>query len=722
MKLNNRPEAEVIADLVTLTAEPGFVHAIAQICLFDNTVFYSKQLEPIDMSKLFNHDRLIRTEVTTLIGLMVRQPLDLTQPSDDKLNAYVTRTYELMEELHHSLFSPMHATLHDSVLAGTGTHEIWQGKVMREPIFYGPESAYSFQYRDLLPEKYRGDDEWLIKNKAFSIDQAQAIAHAICLLMDEKSTQMFAQAKAAGSFPKSWLPAFEFSPDEIAYKCGIEISIIQAFLETFTFSGDNSQFKDIGDFNYVAATPLLPTGQGTVLLFQHYAIYEALYESPFYWMWNDDDYRATAMEHRGAFTEQYSAKRLAMVFGNTNVKKNVNLYQGKDRVGEVDVLVVFGDRIIIVQAKSKKLTLEARKGNDGQLKKDFAAAIQKSYDQGWECANAIIHGNCHLEDEEGAEINLPYTITEVYIFNVVAEHYPALAFQVHEYLKYQATNTILPPLVMDVFLLDTMTEMLCTPLRLLSYIRMRLAVIEQVSLSHELTALAFHLRRNLWLDPKYGMVILEDSIATDLDTAMMVRRDGRVGARTPAGILTRMAGTLYERLISQIEKSASPAALELGFSLLSMNEDSSRHVHRGLHAIMRKAQYDGKRHDFTISNTNYGICFHCNPKLTHEALETLEHHCEKRKYVQHAKIWFGISVDPECNVQFAVSLKYPWSPSKDMDFLTKNMSIGEQATTALAKLEKVVRPKKTGRNDPCPCGSGRKFKKCCLSATSDSSS
>ena len=22
--------------------------------------------------------------------------------------------------------------------------------------------------------------------------------------------------------------------------------------------------------------------------------------------------------------------------------------------------------------------------------------------------------------------------------------------------------------------------------------------------------------------------------------------------------------------------------------------------------------------------------------------------------------------------------------------------------------------KKTGRNDPCPCGSGKKFKKCCL--------
>ncbi|MBQ8412376.1 MAG: SEC-C domain-containing protein, partial [Lachnospiraceae bacterium] len=25
----------------------------------------------------------------------------------------------------------------------------------------------------------------------------------------------------------------------------------------------------------------------------------------------------------------------------------------------------------------------------------------------------------------------------------------------------------------------------------------------------------------------------------------------------------------------------------------------------------------------------------------------------------------------------------------------------------------VIKPPKVGRNDPCPCGSGKKFKKCC---------
>jgi len=41
----------------------------------------------------------------------------------------------------------------------------------------------------------------------------------------------------------------------------------------------------------------------------------------------------------------------------------------------------------------------------------------------------------------------------------------------------------------------------------------------------------------------------------------------------------------------------------------------------------------------------------------------------------------------------------------------------EERRKELYKIEKssktVVKPPKVGRNDPCPCGSGKKFKKCC---------
>ncbi|ARQ09125.1 hypothetical protein NXC12_CH01046 [Rhizobium etli] len=54
---------------------------------------------------------------------------------------------------------------------------------------------------------------------------------------------------------------------------------------------------------------------------------------------------------------------------------------------------------------------------------------------------------------------------------IVTDHYPALAFQARQLLKYKTTEQIFTPLVIDVFALDAITEMLEMPLRLLSYQR-----------------------------------------------------------------------------------------------------------------------------------------------------------------------------------------------------------------------------------------------------------
>jgi preprotein translocase subunit SecA len=36
-----------------------------------------------------------------------------------------------------------------------------------------------------------------------------------------------------------------------------------------------------------------------------------------------------------------------------------------------------------------------------------------------------------------------------------------------------------------------------------------------------------------------------------------------------------------------------------------------------------------------------------------------------------------------------------------------------EATEAIAKARPVRAGPKVGRNDPCPCGSGKKYKQCC---------
>lgn len=657
MLQNIRTETEIFAELAALTVLPGYAHVIAEICYRDQSVHYSKELKASDMECIFRNNRLIRTEITTLIGLMVRQQLDLTELSENDLAMYVAKTDSLMNELHGALCLPMYSN--DPSSKGDS---FWQGNLMREPIFYGGESAYPFQYRDLLCEKYRADDVWLTQKMGFSISQAKIIAQAICGLMDVKSNTM--KPQRMGKTLQSWLPANEFSLCEIAEYSELDINVVSAFINALTLKSDNEKFTSLGSFNEAAAAPLIPTGRETFLLFQHYDIYEALYESPFFWMMKDKPYNRVAPVNRGAFTEQYSAKRLAAVFGSESVHTNVKLYKRreKDESGEVDVLVVFGDRIIIIQAKSKKLTLEARKGNDSKLEEDFAKAIQESYNQGWACANHILAG-CRLVNDQRQELQLPKTIKEVYIFNVVSEHYPALAFQARKYLEYKTTNVIRAPFVMDVFLLDVMAEMLDSPLKFLNYIRTRLGCIEKVSVSHELVVLGAYLSGSLYNNGVF--TVLDDSCKVHLDTAMLVRRDGLNGEHTPPGILTQIRGDLYEQLIAELEdfSASESAATELGFLLSSLPKSACEELNKVLVDITTKTSNTGTPCDifFLLKYANSGICLRCNPSDNKDAEEKLKFDCMIRKYRERVQTWFGVSLNPLGEIQFVVMQDYSWA-------------------------------------------------------------
>jgi preprotein translocase subunit SecA len=51
---------------------------------------------------------------------------------------------------------------------------------------------------------------------------------------------------------------------------------------------------------------------------------------------------------------------------------------------------------------------------------------------------------------------------------------------------------------------------------------------------------------------------------------------------------------------------------------------------------------------------------------------------------------------------------------------TQTIKVARQNNIAPTEKQKPVRAgKKVGRNDPCPCGSGKKYKKCCGFSSSE---
>jgi SEC-C motif/Nuclease-related domain len=712
-----REEKDIFSDLANLCVSAGFAHVIASYCLRDHTVGYADEITPADYIHMFSMEGLIRTEISTLIGLMLRKDIDYSLPTPEVIDDLMKKTDSLLKELHESMLAPIIAEFNSSKIEQVDFNPFSRGAALREPIFYGGESAYYFQYRDFSLKKYIKDNNWLLTNKGFSIQDAKTVISSISEIQNRK---ILGHLKGLnGKEPQHWtiLPGYVFSTEEVVSQSSVEKSTVAKILQAFApLEGmRNEKFNALNDFNITNAYPLIDIGNQEYLLFQYYSLVEALYETPFYWMSSDKAYVNEAMSNRGEFTEEFSFERLELVFGKHRVFKNINIIDSKKKkAGEIDVLVIFANRAIVLQAKSKRLTLESRKGNDNSIKDDFKKGIQNSYDQGLSCSKLLSDLNYKLVDSWDNEINIPRQYKEIYIFCIVSDHYPALSFQARQFLKYEQTENILPPFVMDVFLLDAMTEFLQSPLRFLSYVNRRTLYSEKIHAFHELTVLSYHLKQNLWVEDKYDLVQLCDDISADLDLAMMVRREEIPGDPTPDGILTRFKDTTIDNIIQKIEERENATTIDFGFMLLTLDEETVVEVSEGINHIARMAQKDKKHHDLTIGigTASTGLTIHCNNDPLNFAKNRLKRHCEQRKYKQKADNWFGICVEPnDISIRFGLEMDYQWIKSGEMEKITKELP-NEQRKIDLRTKGRSSR--KIGRNEPCPCGSGKKYKKCCL--------
>ena len=666
----NRSENQIFKELSRICTSKGYAHVIAFFCFRDNTIRYSEELTGEDLSQFFSSERLLRNEISALTGLMVKGAIDYSLPDPTEIQKMIDDTESILHELHLAIAKPFSKELEKKISTGSTDNPFKKGSLMREPILYSGESAHLFQYRDFAPLKYRKDNRWLKKNMGFGIKEAHKIVSTIFEIQNRKITEGLNQIRE--NPPESWtyLPMFKFTIDEVIKKTGYSSKVVLRVLNKFTFSEEskNESFKNISDFNKISATPILKVEKKEYLLFQPYSLFEALYESPFYWMLYDENYKDTSSKNRGDFTEEFTKECLSKVFGDNRVFKSVEIIDSKKKnVGEIDVLAIYGDRAIVVQAKSKKLTIEARKGNETNLNSDFKKAIQESYNQGYDCSKFLQNADYQLQvDDKILEINRD--LKEIYIFCVVSDHFPALTTLAFHNLKFEKSEKIPSPFVMDIFHLDVMTEILNSPLYFMSYIKRRVDYAEKIHVTNEGVILAYHLKNNLWIEGKTNLMHITDDWSAELDVAMLARRESLPGKKIPDGILSKYRDTHFENLINQLSRNYHPAAIELGMFLLQLGEGTVMKMNEWLEMIKIRCLKDGLNHDFSIAAGNSGISVHCNKEKLNQFVPRLNAHVLGRKYLTKSDQWFGVCVAPdELKFKYVIEFNEPWHQDKKMD-------------------------------------------------------
>ena len=145
---------------------------------------------------------------------------------------------------------------------------------------------------------------------------------------------------------------------------------------------------------------------------------------------------------------------LASVFGGDRVFRGVKVKRGKNEVTDIDVLAISGNKAVIAQCKSKKLTLEARRGDGKVLRRDFIKAVQDAYDQAIKGKRALTESGYELIDENGEPIRMQVEVDDVYILCISGDHYPAAITQARAYLN---RDDDVHPILLSIFDLDIIT-------------------------------------------------------------------------------------------------------------------------------------------------------------------------------------------------------------------------------------------------------------------------
>ena len=698
-------EEQLFSELEALCTSPGYIHALAYLCVQDRLVSGGQDsVTPNDISH--QKSGLLGNEINLLIALMCRKPID-TYLFLENIKKHCTETRKLLGKLCSELNDSRSAVLSENI-------EQWYSRkpTIRCSAFYSCDSAYGFQYKDFSVERYKKDNDWLIKNKGLAIEQAQKVVAAI-------GNNLIGKFNVIDPL-ETPLEYFTFTIDDLCRQIAdIDKKTITAVIDAFTLPKDNSDirsFSKLDDFNPVKAFPILKVHEKeqTFVSFDPNTLAQALYENPPFWFREDPTYKAIAENNRGCFTEDFSTERLSKVFGAESIFKNVDIYHSEkpnNKEGEIDVLVTFADRAVIIQAKSKTLTLKARQGDSEALKNDFKKTVEDAYKQGVECGG-FLRGKSYKLFVNDKEIPLNQTFKKIYLFCVIADDYPSLAFQ--SFISLDTANhkdeVIQKPFIMDVFLLDVMAEMLESPLHFLNYVDLRVGYDKKILANHELNILAHHLKQNLWIDD-YDYYVIDDRACSKLDLAMLTRREKSYQETstidTPPGILTLYKDTFFGRLIRGIEKEKKPEIIDLGFTLLRFGSETIEKINNVVSRLCASYRQSGKVACETIfySEISLGITFDCCSKETHEP-KSLEVICYKRKYENKAGKWFGIVIDAKGEDSvYILGLTHKWKQSDKME-------------RSLREIKKMQRPStkkvKIGRNSLCPCESGKKYKKCCL--------
>ncbi len=657
-----REVSEIFDDLRSLAQSDGALHSISSIFYRDWVITVDMKEGKVvdDAEHRWSTTKLNNNEMLLLLGLTVQSSTEKTFSVLPDNDDFSERADHLLREFHDRLMLEAFSHI-DFSAAKFAEGPDTLSALAREAIYYGADSFYLHQYEQFSRHRYRQDGDWLLGNVGLSIRPMLEIARFI---VDRINLQLTATMTLHGEkHPVSFgdqTDSLLVSKSELVKRFGKKA---EAFISKFStpILSANLQFTNPFDVNQVSLAPLIDMGD-VLYVPNQYRLFETIYESPFYWMMDDPQYINTAAIHRGEFLEKTTAHLLRSVFGTDHVFENVTIHRNRKEIaGEADVLVVYGEFVIIVQAKSKRIRLDARAGDIDALKADFEGAIQAPYRQAYEFAELIQTG-AECQTKDGNVMAFPRTV-RVFPAVILSDHFPSST--ILSSLMLERSGRI-APVIWDIGVLDCVTRILPSPVDLLFYLKCRSDAFEHIKSDSEFNFLGYHLQNKLVLPADADLMMIERDFATAIDD-FMISRDMKIERERPIGILERIEIPVISDLLKSL-KNAPPQLASVVIDLYDFSSAALENLSRQA-LLLREEVSGGKAFKaFSILTESGGLTYLVCRRLNAKIRSAAEAIGTKHKYDSKCDRWYVVidSVETEFPIDALLPILGTWEEDEGL--------------------------------------------------------
>lgn len=421
-------------------------------------------------------------------------------------------------------------------------------------------------------------------------------------------------------------------------------------------------------------------------------------------------------KQKAIWLEQCVSDYFSRVFRKEQIYTNLS-YSDPNNLGgstEIDCIIEWGPFLVLVETKARQYQTESQQGDILRLRRDLKVNIEDAFKQVRRAVKYIEQSTIPEFREIGTGRRLIIDkdrIRRTYLITVSQHCFGNLAANLGDLRELELFKESEYPIALGLADLDLMTELCQGPDVFLHYIERRIAIRQEPVkfFADEVDFFGVYLdtrlqpeRLGLHGKNKLNFISLAGGWSDQFDAWFQWKR-GEL--EEPPKIRLSVKDEINE-LLTELRKGNDDAAKWIAFALLDMSDRGHEIIAKGLRKIKDMSLTPGYFRRLVEQDEDTVIVFMASLDQARDHLErNLQVRVLKEKYRRKTSKAIGIGImdnDPRPSLYW---VEGPWERDPTIEKAMENEPESRPAPGQ----------KLPGRNDPCVCGSGKKYKKCCMS-------